>query len=82
MIGQCMTKDQVISKELARQLKPYLKYMDFGGVRPDRKFLVEKVMYQNLLLGNIKFSLIDELRKNYMQAHPNLDVPDILKISS
>lgn len=76
-----MINHQTISKEQARQLKPYLKYMDFGEVRPNRRFLVEKMMYQNLMMGNIKSSLIDDLRANYLKAHPDAVLPDILRIN-
>ena len=54
--------EQTISKTQAKRLKPYLKYMDFVDVRAERYFLVEKIMYENMYLGNIKTSFIDELR--------------------
>ena len=71
--------DETISKLQAKQLKPYLKYMDFENVRPERQFIVEKIMYQNMVLGNIKTSIIDHLRCNYMKVHPESEVPEVLR---
>lgn len=73
-----MTKEQVITKEQAKQLKPYLKYMDFGTLRQDRRFLVEKMMYRNMIAGNIKSSILDDLMMNYKIAHPGEAIPEIL----
>jgi hypothetical protein len=71
--------EQTISKTQAKRLKPYLKYMDFVDVRAERFFLVEKIMYENMYLGNIKTSFIDELRSNYIKKHPESQVPEVLK---
>ena len=71
--------EHTISKLQAKQLKPYLKYMDFGNVRPERQFIVEKMMYQNMVLGNIKTSIIDDLRSNYIKVHPESEVPEVLR---
>jgi len=74
-----MTIEKVITREQARELKPYLKYMDFGDLRKDRHFLAERSMYQNMMLGNIKTSLIDDLRVGFIKAHPDAEIPKILR---
>ena len=53
--------------------------MDFVNVRPERQFIVEKMMYQNMVLGNIKTSIIDDLRCNFIQVHPESEVPEVLR---
>ena len=63
----------------AKQLKPFLKYMDFGNVKEDRKFLVKNMMFENMLKGNITRSFIGELRKNYIKENPEVELPEILK---
>ena len=68
-----------ITRSEAKQLKPFLEYMNFGNVREDRKFLVKKLMFENMLLENIKRSFIDELRKNYIKENPGVELPEILK---
>ena len=74
-----MTIEKVITKEQARELKPYLKYMDFGDLRKDRYFLVKRSMYQNMMLGNVKISLLDDLRAGFIKAHPDREIPTILR---
>ncbi len=76
-----MINKHVISKKQAVQLKPYLKYMDFGNVRLDRRHIVENLMFKNMMLGNIKTSFIDDLLTNYIKAHPDAELPDILRIN-
>ncbi len=71
---------QIITKTEARLLKPYLKYMNFGGLRKDRCFLAERVMYQNMLLGNVSRSLIQEIRKGFIKANPGIEIPEILRV--
>jgi hypothetical protein len=68
-----------ITRSEAKQLKPFLKYMEFGNVREDRKFLVKNMMFENMLQGNIKRSFIDELRTNYIKENPEVELPEILK---
>ncbi len=70
---------QIITKTEAILLKPYLKYMNFGDLRKDRCFLAERVMYQNMLLGNISRSLIGDLREGFIKANPGIEVPGILR---
>lgn len=53
--------------------------MNFGDLRKDRCFLAERVMYQNMLLGNISRSLIGDLREGFIKANPGIEVPDILR---
>jgi hypothetical protein len=71
--------DQIITKAEARLLKPYLKYMDFCNVQKERQFLVERAMYQNMLLGNISRSFIKELRENFIRANPGSEIPIVLR---
>lgn len=70
---------QTITKTEARLLKSYLKYLDFCHVRKDRQFLVEKTMYQNMLLGNVSRSLINDIRESFIAANPDVEIPEILR---
>lgn len=72
-----MTLNTITRKE-AKLLKPYLIYMNFGDVRKDRQFLVQDMMYQNMMLGSIKRTLIEELRSNFMKKNPGEELPEIL----
>ena len=71
--------NQIINEAEARLLKPYLKYMNFGDLRKDRHFLVERAMYQNLMLENVSRSLIKDLRENFVKANPGVEIPEILR---
>ena len=53
--------------------------MDFCDVRKDRQLLVERTMYQNMLLGNISRYLINDLREGFIKANPGVDIPEILR---
>lgn len=70
---------QIISKAEARLLKQYLKYMNFGDLGEDRHFLVERAMYQNLMLENVSRSLIKDLKENFIKANPGVEIPEILR---
>lgn len=71
--------EKIISKKQAKKLKPYLKYMDFGKARSESHHIMKNMMYQNMVLGNIKTSIISELRYNFIKAHPELEVPEVLR---
>jgi hypothetical protein len=72
-------KNSIITKEEAKLLRPYLKYMDFDNLRKDRHFLAEKMMYENLVRGNISRTLIADLRGNFTKRHPGAEIPEILQ---
>jgi len=69
----------IITKEEAKLLKPYLKYMDFGDLREDRRFMAKRLMYENLIQGNISRSLKADLRENFSKMHPGSEIPEILR---
>jgi hypothetical protein len=51
--------------------------MKFGNVRKDRQFLLQDMTYQNMIMGSIKRTLIEELSSNFMNKNPGEELPEI-----